>query len=149
MSPPLNGRRRRPATWPNMVRWWCMTRAQYMMLGGDRRGPGGPVAHQDPPKVVRVADCCQNRAWIRGFRQWTAAGNGSICAAPSPPSWFLQGGCLTRWDGAPELPGEAHGNLQQWWPATTRARVLEAARRTQEKRRSGCLGFPVAAESFL
>jgi hypothetical protein len=57
------------------------------------------------------------------------------------PSRFLQGGCLTRRDGAPELPGKAQGNLQQWLPATTGARVSEAARKTwgkQNKRSRVC-----------
>jgi hypothetical protein len=142
MSSPLNGRRRWPATWSNMVRRWCTTRAQYKMLEGDRRGSGGPVAHRDTPDMVRVEDCCPNWSWLRRF--WRGATEGS-CELPAigiSPTRFLQRGHLTRRDRAPELLGEAQGDLHQRRPATTGARVsvleenLKGAREKENRTRA-------------
>jgi hypothetical protein len=102
---------------------WCMMRAQYKMLEGDRRGPGGPVAHGDPPEVVGVEDCCWNQSRLRRFWRGAAEGNCEIPATGTSPTRFLQRGHLTRRDGAPELPGEAQSDLHQRRSATSGARV--------------------------
>jgi hypothetical protein len=111
MSPPLNGRRRWPATWPNMVERWCTTRAQYKMLEGNRRGPGGPVAHRDPPEVVGVEDSCQNRAQIRGFQWASAEGNDGFPTIEDELVQFLWLGYFPRWAKSLELNGGASDGL--------------------------------------
>jgi hypothetical protein len=102
VSPPLNGHRRRPATWANKVRQWCMLRARYKMLEGDRRGPGGPVAHRDSPEVVEAEDCCRIRARLCQFRRDAAEGNGENPLIKPMLDQFLQLVGLTRRDGSLE-----------------------------------------------
>jgi hypothetical protein len=105
VSPPLNGRRRRPATWPNMAGRWCTMRARYKMLEEDRRGSGGPVAHRDTPEVVGVEDCCRNWSWLRRFRWSTAKRIGGFRAIETSPPRFNPPGDPRRRGGALGLVG--------------------------------------------
>jgi hypothetical protein len=111
VSPLLNGHRRWPATRLNMAGWWCMMQARYKILEGDRRGPGGPVAHWDPPEVVGDEDCYRNRAQICGFQWASTEGNDGFLTIEDELVQFLWLGYFPRRAESLEPNGRAWDGL--------------------------------------
>jgi hypothetical protein len=120
------------------------------MLEGDRRGPGGPVAHRDPPEVVGVEDGCRNRAQNRGFQWASAERNDGFPAIEDELVQFLWLGYFPRRAESLELNGGSSGALKRRRGISTGARVSEHREDKEFEEERGNLGFiPGGGRAFI